>query len=412
MPRLAIRGGKPIRAKPFPPWPISGPEEERNVLEVLRSGKWFHGERVRAFEGAFAAFQDAPYGIACANGTVAIEAALIAAGVWAGDEVITTPFSFVATTSAILRANAIPVFADIDEMTGNLDPDDVEKRITPRTKAILPVHVNGLPVDIDRFTEIGQRYNIPIIYDAAHAWGSQWRDKGVGAYGAYNTYSFQASKHITAGEGGMILTTDESLARIARSYVNCGRLEGGGWYEHFSLGTNLRLTEFQAAILLAQIERLEEHTLTRMRNAAWLDKQFAGFEGIRVAAADPRVPRRSYHAYLVLYDKEAWKGLPRERLVAALQAEGIRIADVWPLLYRMPLFSAYSATGARACPVSCPYHKAPPPDYAALRLPRAERLAYETGIELHHTFLLGDGSDARDFFNAMVKVRENLDELL
>jgi len=411
MSTLAILGGKPLRTRPWPRWPIHGPEEERQLREVLHNPSgWRFGPKTEEFERRYAAFQDAAYGIACANGTVAIEAALLALGIGFGDEVITTPYTFVATTCAILKVNAIPVYADIDEATGNLDPDDVERRITPRTRAILPVHVAGLPVDIDRFETIGQRHGLKIVYDAAHAWGSQWRGKGVGAYGAYNTYSFQASKNITSGEGGIILTCDEQLAEMARSYVNCGRRSGGGWYEHFLVGANLRMNEFASAILLAQLGRLEEQTLRRARNAAALKRLLQGMPGIRVAPEDPRVTRRAYHMFQMRYDKEHWKDLPRWKFISAVRAEGVPVIAVWPLLYRMGLFRQDPP------PRSCPALWLIPPtdrqDYRNLRLPNAEKLSDETGFWLLQSNLLGDESDMRDVADAIAKVRDNLDDLL
>ena len=412
MSKLALLGGTPVRTKPWPAWPVVGNEEEQNVLDVLRSGKWWYGEKVKEFETAYADFQDAPYGISCANGTLAIEVALLAAGVGAGDEVVTTPYTFMATVSSILKANAVPVFADVHEDTGNLDPDDVERRITPSTKAVIPVHVAGLPVDIDRFQEIGKKHDLRIIYDAAHGWGSQWRGKGVGAYGEFNTYSFQASKNITSGEGGMILASDEQLAEAARSYTNCGRSAEGAWYEHFLLGANLRMTEFQAAILLAQLTRLEDQTLQRERAAGWLNQRFAGFDGLRTIPRDKRVTRRAHHMYQLRYDRDAWKGLPREKLCDAVRAEGIDLRTTWPLLYKMPLFTSYAKEGPRACPVSCPYYKGDVPDYARLHLPNAERLSTQTSLWLRHPYLLAGESDLRDIVNALAKVRENLDDLL
>ena len=410
MSRAAILGGEPLRIRPWPKWPIHGLEEERNLLEVLRSGCWgVGGQRVPRFERAYADFQDARYGIACANGTVAIEVALLAAGIGFGDEVITTPYTFVATTSSILKANAVPIYADIDEATGNLDPADVEKRITSKTKGIVPVHVAGLPVDIDRFEEIGRKHNLAVIYDAAHGWGSQWRGRGVGAYGALNTYSFQSSKNITSGEGGMILTCDEELAELARSYVNCGRSSKGEWYEHFLVGANLRLSEFASAILLAQLDRLEEQTLLRAHNAAALKGFLEGLEGIRIAPEDARVTRRAYHMLQMRYDKEAWKGLPRAKFLAAMNAEGIPVTKVWPLMNRMGLFRQDPPPKSCAALLLTP--KDERPDYANLVLPNAEKLSDETGFWLLQSRMLGDESDMRDVADAMAKVRENLDEL-
>lgn len=410
MATLAILGGEPLRTKPWPKWPVSGPEEERNLLDVLHSDDWRFGEKTARFEREYAAFQNAKFGIACANGTVAIEAALLGAGIGFGDEVITTPFTFVATTSSILKVNAVPVYADIDEATGNLDPDEVEKMITPKTRAIVPVHVAGLPVDIDRFEEIGRKLGLVIIYDAAHGWGSQWRGKGVSAYGTYNTYSFQASKNITSGEGGMILTCDEQLAEAARAYINLGRSSKGAWYEHFLVGANLRASEFAAAILLAQLGRLEAQTLLRAKNAATLRELLAGMEGIRVAPEDDRVTRRAYHMFQMRYDQEQWQGLSRKRFIAALNAEGIPAIKVWPLMHRMGLFRQDPAP--KSCVALSLTPKAELPDYQNLSLPNAEKLSDETGVWLLQTHLLGDESDMKDVADAFAKIRENLDVLL
>ena len=411
MAQLAVLGGKPVRSGPWPPWPIHGEEEQQALLEVLRDGPWWNGPKARAFEAAYAEFQGARFGITCCNGTVAIEAALLALGIGAGDEVITTPYTFMATTSAILRVNAVPVFADIHEETGNLDPDDAARRITPRTRAILPVHVAGLPVDVDRFAEIGREHDVRIAYDAAHAWGSQWRGKGIGAYGAANTYSFQASKNFSSGEGGIVLTTDQDVADAVRSYCNCGRSDKGAWYEHFLLGANLRLGEFQAAVLLAQLGRLEEQTLLRERNAAYLDSRLADVPGIRLVPRDPRVTRRSYHMYGLRYDRHEWDDLPRQRFIQAVCAEGAPVGAVWPLLYTMPLFASYTPEGPKACPISCPYYEGQMPDYANLRLPAAEKLSNETGLWIHQNCLLAEESDMQAIVDAVIKVRENLDAL-
>jgi len=411
MSKLALLGGEPLRTRPWPKWPIHGPEEEKQLRDVLNNPLgWRFGPKTEEFERKYAAFQDARHGVACANGTVAIEAALLASGIGFGDEVITTPYSFVATTSAILKVNALPVYADIDEATGNLDPDDVERRITPKTRAIMPVHVAGLPVDVDRFEDIGRRHSLTVIYDAAHSWGSRWRDKGVGAYGAFNTYSFQASKNITSGEGGIVLTCDEESAEMVRAYVNCGRRKDGGWYEHFLVGANLRMNEFASAILLAQLDRLEEQTLRRARNAAALRRFLEDIPGIRVAPEDPRVTRRAYHMFQMRYDREHWKDLPRWKFISAVRAEGVPIIQVWPLLNRMGLFR--QDPPPKSCPALSLIPPKERPDYANLSLPNADRLSDETGVWLLQTNLLGDESDMMDVADAMLKVRDNLDALL
>ena len=199
------------------------------------------------------------YGVTCTNGTTAIEMGMRALGVVAGDEVIVPPYTFIATATAVVTVGAIPVFADIDPETLCLDPDDAARKISPRTRAIIPVHVAGRIADMERINELAESHNLSVLEDAAHAWGSQSDGGGAGTLGQCGTFSFQVSKNITAGEGGILVTDDKDLADLCRSFTHCGRTEGSAWYDHNNLGSNLRLTEFQAAILLCNSPRLEEH---------------------------------------------------------------------------------------------------------------------------------------------------------
>ncbi|MBU4212959.1 MAG: DegT/DnrJ/EryC1/StrS family aminotransferase, partial [Verrucomicrobia bacterium] len=330
--QLAIAGGKPVRTKPFPvKWPVIGKEERQNLLGVFDSGKWWYGEKVAEFERKYAAFQNARSGIACTNGTAALEIALLACGIGAGDEVIVPPYTFIATASAVLKVNAIPVFADIDLNTGNLDPKAAEKAITAKTKAIMPVHFAGLPVDMDAFKALARKHKLRLIEDACHSWGSQWKGKGTGAIGDCGVFSFQMSKNITSGEGGILLTDNEEIADAARSYSNCGRGKGQAFYEHYLLGSNLRMTELQAAILLGQLTRLKEQTIKRQKNAVLLDKGLKNIPGIALLKNDPRVTRRSYHIYIFRFVTEEWGGVSRETFLKALQAEGVPVSSGYPI---------------------------------------------------------------------------------
>jgi dTDP-4-amino-4,6-dideoxygalactose transaminase len=414
MSKLAVLGGKKIRSKkPWPRWPVAGAEEEQQVREVLQGDIWYGGgPKVKQFEQEYAKYHDAAYGVCCVNGSAALEVSLSALGIGAGDEVITTPFTFVATAAGILRANAVPVFADIDPDSANLDPVAAGKAITPRTKAIMPVHVAGLPPEMEKFEALARQHHLRIVYDAAHSWGSSWNDKGIGAYGDFSTVSFQHSKNITAGEGGIILTCDEKLADAAWSYVNVGRLRTGGWYEHFVPGSNYRLSELQAAVLLAQLGRLKAQTQQRMEAADWLNRQLSGIEGLQPAPDDPRARPRSWHLFIIRYDPSMWDGLPRGTFLKALQAEGVPIGDVWPLLYRMPLFAKHPRQGPSGCPLSCPYHQGPVQDYANLHLPHAERLSTQTGMWMAQNVLLADTSDLQDIVDGFTKIRENLSDLV
>ncbi|MDD3926962.1 MAG: DegT/DnrJ/EryC1/StrS family aminotransferase [bacterium] len=409
MSKLAILGGTPVRTEPFAVWPVISQEDRERLLSVFDSGKWWYGERVKEFEGKYAAFQDAKYGVSCANGTVALEVALLACGIRAGDEVIVPPYTFMATASAVLKVNAVPILADVDIDTCNLSPEDVERKITPRTKAVIPVHIGGLPVDMDAFRELAQEHKLALIEDACHSWGSKWRGKGTGAIGDCGVFSFQMSKNITSGEGGIMITDNEEIADTARSYTNCGRSKGGAWYEHHLMGSNLRMTELQAAILLGQLERLEEQTLRRERNAAYLDSLLWDISGISLIRNDPRATRRSYHMYIFRFLQEEWSGVSRGRFLEALQAEGVPCSDGYTIpLYKNPLFQQ-TGEGPRFCPISCPYH-GQPVDYRNMVCPNAERICREA-CWIPQSVLLAEERDMADIAQAVIKIWEKREDL-
>lgn len=364
--RLALHGGPPACPWPWPAWPVLDETERRLLGTVLESGQWWFGEQVRQFEAEFAAFQGARFGVTCTNGTTAIEMGLKGLGVVEGDEVIVPPYSFIATASAVVTVGAIPVFADIQPDTLNLDPADVERKIGDRTRAIVPVHVAGYVADMDRLNAIARARGLAVLEDAAHAWGSQWNGRGAGVLGQCGTFSFQVSKNITAGEGGIMVTDDEDLADLCRSYTHCGRRKGSAWYDHDYLGSNLRLTEFQAAILRAQLTRLPQQVERRARSAALLDRALGGLEGIRRLAPEPRLTRRSYHMYIFRVD-EAVLGFPRDRFLEALNAEGVPASKGWyrPLYQNAVFANAHcgpahgiraplAAKGVDYTRVSCP----------------------------------------------------------
>jgi dTDP-4-amino-4,6-dideoxygalactose transaminase len=337
--RLALLGGEPACNFAWPEWPIHDDGEETELLEVLRSGQWWYGEKVRRFEREFATFQGAAYGVTCTNGTTAIEMGLRALGVVAGDEVIVPPYTFIATATAVVTVGAMPVFADIDPETLCLDPDDAARKISPRTRAIIPVHVAGRIADMQRINELAKAHNLAVLEDAAHAWGSQLDGRGAGTLGRCGTFSFQVSKNITAGEGGILVTDDKDLADLCRSFSHCGRTEGSAWYDHNNLGSNLRMTEFQAAILCAQLARLAEQIARRERNADLLDEALADIREIHPLAAAPRMTRRSYHMYIFRLN-QAELGVSRARFLAALQAEGVPASEGWYRpLYRNGVFA-------------------------------------------------------------------------
>lgn len=384
---LAINGGVKACNVEWPRWPVWGEAERLGLAGVLESGEWWYGRKVAEFEAAFAAFQNARFGITCSSGTTALEAALAALGVGAGDRVIVPPYTFVATASAVLRVGATPVFADIDPDTLNIDPAAVAGKIGPRTRAIIPVHVAGYIADMDRLSELAQRNGLAILEDACHAWGSQWQGKGAGALGNCGVFSFQASKNITSGEGGIILTDDEALAARCRSYTNCGRQAGEPWYRHFTLGSNIRLTEFQAALLLAQLSRLEEQTLRRAESAAILTAALDGVPGLALLRPEPRLTRRSHHFFAFRVNPQVL-GCSRDAFIRALAAEGVPTSPGWPLpLYANPVFE-----GAQARP-----------DYAPGSCPRCEQVCQEA-VWIPQNVLLADAGALQAASAAVRKV--------
>lgn len=324
--------------KPLPlARPIVGPEEVALVAEVLATGQLGPGPRVKEFETAFARLHDAAHGVACSNGTVAIEHALRAMGVGMGDEVIVPDFTFIATANAVLAVGARPVFADIDPATFTLDPADVAAAITPRTKAVIPVHLYGCPANLHAIREaIGE---VLILEDAAQAHLALHRGKPVGALGAAGTFSFYPTKNMTTGEGGVVLTNDEALASGVRSAINHGRAPGAalGTYDHAGWGTNARMSDVHAAIGLAQLRHLEAWTAKRRENAQRLTK---GLQDVVVTPVERPGDRHVYHQYTVLVPD-------RDRVVAKLREEGVGTGVYYP----RPLSSyPHLAHGARRCP--------------------------------------------------------------
>ena len=323
--QLAVDGGEPVRTAPFPDWPVHDEREERLLLEVLRSGLWgeLGGDKVTEFATRFAAYQGARFGVCVPNGTMAIQLGLKALGVGPGDEIITTPYTFIATASAALLLGAKPVFVDVDPETCNIDPSRIAAAITPRTRAIVPVHIGGQPADMDGVLAVAREHGLRVLEDACQAWGAEWDGRRVGALGDLGCFSFQAGKNINAGEGGIVVTNDPELAELCWSLHNVGRVRGGAWYQHEILGWNFRMTEWQGAVLLAQLDRLPEQELVREAAARYLDRTLADVPGVRPIAVDARVTRHAHHLYPVRYDPSAFGGRSRDEFLAALQAEGI-----------------------------------------------------------------------------------------
>lgn len=404
---LAILGGDPVRTRPFPKWPVRDENDEQALLAVLRDGRWgrHQGPLTERFEAQFAAYQQARYGIAVVNGSVAIRLALQTIGIRPGDEVIVPPITFFSTASSVVEVNAVPIFADIDPETYCLDPAAVEAAITRRTRAIIPVHFAGQAAAMDELNEIAGRHGLVVIEDAAHAHGSEYKGRRLGSLGALSTFSFQASKTLTCGEGGIILTSDEGLERICRALHTCGRYPESAWYEHILLGGNYRLNEFQAALLLSQFERLEAQVQRREENGLFLAAELEKIPGIRPQRRGRGETRHGYHLFVFRYEAEAFDGLGRDRFLEALRAEGIPCSSGYDRpLYHQPAFTRsafgpYKLPGARY------------PDYRLVCCPSSEQLCREA-CWLHHALLLGEKEDMQDIAAAVAKIHAHRADLL
>jgi dTDP-4-amino-4,6-dideoxygalactose transaminase len=394
--KLAIGGGIPVRASPYPSWPQAGPEELAGLQRVLDSGNWSssYGKEVETFEHSFAAYQDARYGICVNSGEAALILAFKALQVPAGSEVIVPAYTFVASATAVLQAGAVPVFVDVDPETYCISPTAIGAAIGPETSAIMPVHFAGLPADMDPIVALAERHGLIVIEDAAQAWGARYGDRAVGAIGDAGGFSFQASKNLTAGEGGIILTDDEDVAATCRSLADCGRAAIAQRYSHALLGGNHRMTEFQGAILRAQLDRYPGQLAHRSSNAARLIEALGAIAGVEPLLL-PAGHQHSWHLFVLRIDPGAFGGIPKPKLVEALVAEGIPATVGYASTpYEQPLFENHDMAPSRrgASPV-------------------AERACRSEAIWIRHPALLGSEEDTLDVARALAKVQANCHEL-
>lgn len=414
MSKLAIFGGTPVRTEPFAPWPEYDDTERQALLKVLESRSWggfpFPSPLAAEFGRRFAEYHGARFGIVCANGSVSLETALRAGGIKAGDEVIVPAYTWIATAACAVHVNAVPVFVDVSPKNYCMDPEALEAAITPRTRAVIPVHLGSSVADLDRILEIARKHDLLVIEDCAHAHGAMWRGKGVGSYGDFGSFSFQSSKLMTSGEGGAIITSNEVYAKKCMSLINCGRKEPG--YDDFEgllFGWNNRLSDFQVAILLAQLQRLKEATKRRAEMYDYFCKLLhSEVRGIRVLERDPRITEIATYQVVMRYNREAYGGLHRDRFLEALRAEGVDLDGPFYLpIYQSPLFNARSdewpmlreryGDGVLEAKISCPV---------------AEKAAYEEAIWMHYPHLMGTKKDIEDIVEAIKKVEDHFEELL
>lgn len=335
----ALLGGKPVRTDPFPSWPVIQENDEKGWMEVLQSKKWCRssdGHYATRFEETWAEAVGAKYCVATSCGTTSLYTSLNALGVGPGDEVILPPYTFVATLNVILMQHALPVFVDSDRESSQIDAHKIEAKITPQTRCIMPVHLGGNPVDMDTVLAVAQKHKVAVLEDACQAHTGAWRNRRVSTLGDLGCFSFQASKNLNSGEGGAILTSDPGLHEFCKSFQNQGSGHTSVSFAYARRGTNVRMTEFQAALLLQQFTRLEEQSHVREQNAQYLTGLLREIPGISPARMYEGTTRNGYHLYMFRYDPAHFEDLPRAGFLKALSKEGIPCAPGYSPLNTQP----------------------------------------------------------------------------
>ncbi|MEM2921265.1 MAG: DegT/DnrJ/EryC1/StrS family aminotransferase [Candidatus Bathyarchaeia archaeon] len=410
MPKLAIAGGPAEAAeltKRIPNWPNFKEADEAALLEVLRSGKWcriYPGSKAEEFERVFSKYHDAKHGVAVSNGTVALELALKTLGVGFGDEVIVPAVTFIATASAVTEVGGVPVFADVDPETGTISPKSIKNYITERTKAVIVVHYGGYPSNFDEILPLVKKHDLFLIEDCAHAHGTEWKGRKVGAIGDMGCFSFQESKSLAAGEGGIVLTNDDRLADRAKLIHNIGRIVGRPGYEHYILSSNYRLSEFQAALLISKLKYLPQEVEIKHSNGEYLASKLRKVGGVEPLRKDERVTKRGYYFFIMRYNRSEFNGLPKEKFIECLNAEGVPAGAAYGMpLYKQPAFKKENLMSA--VPKGIKF-----PDYELLRLPGAEEFTARE-VVIPHEVLLVEKQYIELIAYSIQKIKENVNEI-
>ena len=404
---LALHGGTPVRSKPFPDWPQTSEVDEQNILQSLRSHRWctFDGKFIPQFEKAWAEKVGSQGAVLTPCGTHALHMALEILGIGPGDEVIVSPFTYIATIDAILLCYALPVFADSDLKTFQIDPDDIEHRITEHTRAILPVHILGAPAHMDKILAIARRHNLPVIEDACQGHNAEWRGKKLGTLGTIGCFSFQESKNLPGGEAGAIISADPDLIARGRIFRDFGRDPRRGSY--IVRGTKYRISDFAAAVLMAQLMRFDDLCAKREKHAAYLREELKGITGLVPQEHYPESTRQNYYCFGFRYDKEHFSGAPRSKVIEALNAEGIPVTAIYPPLNKEPFIEAnLNSRGFRAV-----FSQERLERYrAANHCPHNDELC-GSSLYLPQTILIGERSDVDNVLEAFQKVQRNAEML-
>lgn len=409
--KLAINGGEKVHAGTWPDWPVWDQAAEKNITEMLRSGRWWRGdgEHVADFENRYAELMGAKRCLATASGTTALITALKAVGVDAGDEVLVSPFTFIASYNVIFMNKALPVFVDSDPMTFLMDPSKIEARITDRTTAILPVHIYGLPCDMDKINAIAKKYNLKVVEDACQAWLGEYKGKKAGTLGDAGCFSFQNSKNLPAGEGGAIVSNNDSLMDKCTSLHNCGRPFGSvpRTSAYPIAGTNFRMQQIQALILMSQMNRIRKDADIRLANALYLDANLKDIPGITPAKLVDSNVRSAYHLYAFRYNSKEFNDIPKDRFIRALVAEGIPCSGGYGPQNKDGLIEEQlNSKGYKRL-----FSEARLKQWSEENvLPGNDKLCSEA-VTFYQSILLGSRSDMEDIVKAIRKIYQNRDSL-
>jgi perosamine synthetase len=417
-PKLALLGGEPVRKKPIPYHAIIEEEEIHAVNEVLQNKKlsgfylnFLGGEKVRQFEEAFANYHGIKNAISVNSGTAALHVALAALNIGPGDEVIVPAYTFTATASSVLMANAVPVFCDIDAKSYNINPSEIEKLITPSTKAIIAVHLLGNPAEMDAIMSIAKKHNLKVVEDCAQAPGAMYKNKLVGTIGHVGCFSFVETKNMVTGEGGMIITDDEKTAERCRLIRNHGESWMQGKprpYLSNILGYNFRMTEIEAAIGIEQLKKLDRFNKARNEYTLGIANSLKKYKGLLLPHIEPYVKAVS-HVLCLQYNQDVF-GIPREKFIQAVNAEGISVSVGYPHpLYLNPLFKEKIVYGENGCPYTCKHYKGKV-DYREGICPIAEEIC-KKAIWIRDARLPATVEDMKGIVKIFEKVIKNIDEL-
>jgi len=403
---LAALGGKKVREKTFPAWPHYDETEREAVNRVLDSRNWWanQGVEVKEFEKEWSDYTGAKGSFAVTNGTHTLEVIFLALGIGDGDEVIVADWSFLATIGAILTVNAIPKIVDVDPLTGTIDVAQAEAAIGPKTRAIVCVHVAGSMSDMDALTALCKKHNIALVEDSAHAHGSRWKGEHAGTIGDAGSFSFQSSKLMTSGEGGVITTRREDLIPMFKSFINCGRGDGIWYYRHLRLGGNYRLSEWQGAILRAQLNRFPDQQKNRADNANWLNSEISKIPGFKPQGRYAGCTDQGNYCYVVEVEPSLLSDASRDQVRHALLAEGMPLTTAYPPLHKLEMFKNPSGLAPRlrgeVTKIRYNEQSFPVTDYLA-----ANTLWFKTEV------LMGSRDDANSVLQSIAKISEHASEV-